>query len=156
MELPAPPTSRWWSRTCPSSSGKVFAETERSELADGRWRASMAQQRGRDAAAAASVRRGHDIDRERVGGVARAAGEQRHLDPACDRLLSRMLIFACRALLGRLWDHFFDYGVSLYYPFTSSGKLNDGREAQFKECDRGSWNAPTAHLPRGKRAGPKL
>ena len=49
-----------------------------------------------------------------VDAFIRAAGEQRHLEPACAHLLSRMLICACRALLGRLWDHFFGYNcVSL-------------------------------------------
>ena len=107
----------------------------------------MDQPRGRGAAAAARVRRGHEVDRERLGRVARAAGEQRPFHLTRSRLRLQMLICACCALLGRLWDHFFDYGVSLSYPFTNSDKLDYGRRALFCTCDLGSWTPSTYSKP---------
>ena len=62
----------------------------------------------------------------------------------CTSALARMLTRRCCASLGRLWDHFFDYGVSLSYPFTNSDKLDYGRRALFFTCDLGSWTPSTA------------
>ena len=46
----------------------------------------------------------------------RAAGKQRHLTPACSRLLSRMLTRMLRALPAMLQDHPDDYRVRLLHP----------------------------------------
>ena len=73
----------------------------------------------------------------------RAEGEQRHLEPACSRLRSHILTRMLRALPGRLWYHIFGYGMSIFNPSTTSGKLEDGRGAQFSLGDRGRCEGPT-------------
>ena len=115
---------------------------QRRGLAAGRRRASMAQQRGQGAAAAARVRPDHDVDRKRLGMVARAAGKQRPVHLTCLRLRVQMLTCACCALLGRLWDHLNDYVIRLLHPQAHFGKVDKGRGTLFKEGDRGRWLGP--------------
>ena len=95
---------------------------------------------------AAGPRRDHYGCLDNVYAFVRAKGEQRHLEPACSRLRSHILTRMLRALPGRLWYHFFHYGMITIHPPATSRKLDDGRRAKFHEATEVAGRALQAYI----------
>ena len=105
--------------------------------------AGVRARHGQGAGRAGAVEAAHEGYRDALDTHVRAAcvSPPVHEPSALTRMLAcHMRLWLC---LGRLWDHFFDYGVSLSYPFTNSDKLDYGRRALFCTCDLGSWTPST-------------
>ena len=66
-----------------------------------------------------------------VDAFIRAAGEQRHLTPACSRLLTHMLTRMLRALPAMLQDQPDDYRARLLHPEACLDNAGEGRGTSY-------------------------
>ena len=80
-----------------------------------------------------------------VDAFIRAAGEQRHLTPACSRLLTHMLTRMLRALPGRLQDDPNDYRARLLHPQAYFNHVGEGRGTSLQKVDRGRWTPSSSN-----------